>query len=402
MSALVGERHGLGPSDDGEISLSALEQNPYPIYRRLRDEAPVCHVPAVELTLVTRWEDVHHVARHPELFTADVGSSPLTRTLGQNMLTVDGGEQRRIRATIDPAMRPRVVAGYAPAVIEPIAERHLAAIEPDGAGELMATYCEPVSVLALGSVMGLGDADADTLRRWFGALALGGSNFESDPDKQAIADAASAEVDDRVLPLLDRLEQEPDGSVLSDMLHVQPPDGERLSKPEVLANLKLILLGGMQEPGHALGIALWALLQHPDALAEVRAHPQLLDGAVEEALRWHSPVGTQTRQVTERTDIAGVTLEPGTVIAAVLASANQDERHWQQPERFDIHRTGAHAAFGLGAHHCAGASLARHEVRLPLRLILERLPRLRTDPEQPVELSGWEFRAPLALFARWD
>src|SRR6185369_873082 len=145
-----------------------------------------------------------------------------------------------------------------------------------------------------------------------------------------IADAASAEVDDRVLPLLDRLEQEPDGSVLSDMLHTQPPDGEKLSK------------------------------------AEVRAHPELLDGAVEEALRWHSPVGTQTRQVTERTDIAGVTLEPGTVIAAVLASANQDERHWQQPERFDIHRTGAHAAFGLGAHHCAGAALARHEVRLPL------------------------------------
>jgi cytochrome P450 len=266
----------------------------------------------------------------------------------------------------------------------------------------MATYCEPVSVLALGSVMGLGDTDADTLRRWFGALALGGSNFESDPGKQAIADAASADVDDRVLPLLDRLEQEPDGSVLSDMLHTQPPDGERLSKAEVLANLKLILLGGMQEPGHALGIALWALLQHPEALAELRAHPQLLDGAVEEALRWHSPVGTQTRQVTERTEVAGVTLEPGTVIAAVLASANQDERHWQQPERFDIHRTGAHAAFGLGAHHCAGASLARHEVRLPLRLLLERLPRLRLDAEHPVELSGWEFRAPLALHARWD
>jgi len=332
----------------GAITVADLERDPFPIYRRLRDEAPLCHVPAVELTLVTRWEHVHHVARHPELFTADVGSSPLTRTLGQNMLTVDGGEQRRIRATIDPAMRPRVVAGYAAAVIEPIAERHLAAIEPDGAGELMATYCEPVSVLALGSVMGLGDADADTLRRWFGALALGGSNFESDPDKQAIADAASAEVDDRVLPLLDRLEQEPDGSVLSDMLHTEPPDGERLSKAEVLANLKLILLGGMQEPGHALGIALWALLQHPEALAEVRAHPELLDGAVEEALRWHSPVGTQTRQVTARTEIAGVTLEPGTVIAAVLASANQDERHWRQPERFDIHRTGAHAAFGRG------------------------------------------------------
>src|SRR3954453_13355292 len=117
------------PAFAESITVEDLERDPYPIYRRLRDEAPVCHVPAVELTLITRWEDVHHVARHPELFTADVDSSPLTRTLGQNMLTVDGAEQRRIPATLDPAMRPRVVVGYAPAVIEPIAERHLAAIE---------------------------------------------------------------------------------------------------------------------------------------------------------------------------------------------------------------------------------------------------------------------------------
>jgi cytochrome P450 len=384
------------------ISVEALERDPFPIYRRLRDEAPVCHVPAVGLTLVTRWEDVHHVALHPELFTADVAASPLTRTLGQNMLTLDGPAQKRIRATLDPPMRPKAVRDYAPGIIMPLAERHLAAIEPDGRAELMSAYCEPVSVLALGAVMGLGDVDADRLRRWFGALALGGSNFEDDPEKQAVADAASREIDEQVMPLLDRLAAEPDGSVLSDMLHTEPPDGDRLSKAEVLANLKLILLGGMQEPGHALGIALWALLTHPEALAEVRADSDLLAGAVEEALRWHSPVGTQTRQVTERTELAGVALEPGTAIAAVLASANQDERHWQDPERFDIHRRGAHAAFGLGAHHCAGAPLARHEVRLPLELLLERLPGLRLDPDREVELSGWEFRAPTALHARWD
>jgi cytochrome P450 len=384
------------------VTVEDLERDPYPIYERLRAEAPVCHIPAVSLTLVTRWDDVQHVARHPELFTADVASSPLTRTLGQNMLTLDGDRQKRIRSTIDPSMRPRRVAEYAPDVILPIAERHLAEIEAAGEAELMAAYCEPVSVLALGAVMGLGDVDAGTLRRWFGALALGGANFESDPAKQEIADAASAEIDEQVMPLLERLEADPDDSVLSQMLHVEPLSGSRLSKAEVLSNLKLVLLGGMQEPGHALGIALWALLTHPGALAEVRQQPELLAGAVEEALRWHSPVGTQTRQVTERTEIAGVELEAGTVIAAVLASANRDERHWADPQRYDIHRTGAHAAFGLGAHHCAGAPLARSEVVLPLRMLLERLPRLRLDEARPVELSGWEFRAPLGLHARWD
>jgi cytochrome P450 len=170
-----------------------------------------------------------------------------------------------------------------------------------------------------------------------------------------------------------------------------------------MANLKLILLGGMQEPGDALGIALWALLSHPQALHELVAHPELCDQAVEEALRWYSPVGTQTRQVTQPVTLGGVSLEPGARVAAVLASADRDERHWQDPERFDIHRPRAsHAAFGLGPHHCAGASFARGEVVIPLRLLLQRLPNLRLDPSKPVEHRGWEFRAPVQLQVLWD
>src|SRR5207248_8743246 len=158
-----------------------------PMCARRRAEAPVCHVPAVGLTLVTRWDDVQRVATHGDVFSADVDSSPLTRTLGQNMLTLDGEAQKRIRATIDPSMRPRPVAAYAPEVIGPIAARYLDSLRARGRAQLMAEYCEPVSVLALGAVMGLGEVDADTLRRWFGGLALGGANFEQDPGKQATA-----------------------------------------------------------------------------------------------------------------------------------------------------------------------------------------------------------------------
>ena len=378
------------------ITVEALDADPFPIYARLRDEEPVCYVPAVGLHLVTRWDDVQHVATHPEVFTAEVDASPLVRTLGVNVLTVDGADHARMRAGMDAPMRPRAVEGYAPGVIEPIARRHLDAMAAGAGGELMAAYCEPVSVLALGAVMGLGDLDAETLRRWFGDLATGGANFEQDPGKQAVADATSAEIDDRVSPLLDRLEREPDESVLSHMLAADA------TRAEVLSNLKLILLGGMQEPGHALGICVWALLTHPDTLARVRADRGLVRPAVEEALRWHSPVGTQTRQVTQPATLSGVELKPGDALAAVLASANRDERHWADPDRYDIDRRGAHAAFGLGAHHCAGAPLARHEVRLPLEMLLDRFPKLRLDPGHEVELSGWEFRAPTALNVRWD
>ena len=152
------------------------------------------------------------------------------------------------------------------------------------------------------------------------------------------------------------------------------------TRAEVLSNLKLILLGGMQEPGHALGICVWALLTHPETLARVRADRGLIRPAVEEALRWHSPVGTQTRQVTQPVTLSGVELKPGDALAAVLASANRDERHWPDADRYDIDRRGAHAAFGLGAHHCAGAPLARYEVRLPLEMLLDRFPKPAPRP----------------------
>ena len=378
------------------ITVEALEADPFPIYARLRDEEPVCFVPAVGLHLVTRWDDVQHVATHPDVFTAEVDASPLVRTLGVNVLTVDGADHVRMRAGMDAPMRPRAVEGYAPGVIEPIARRHLDAMAGEPGAELMSAYCEPVSVLALGAVMGLGDLDADTLRRWFGDLATGGANFEQDPEKQAVADATSAEIDARVGPLLDRLEREPDGSVLAHMLAADA------TRAEVLSNLKLILLGGMQEPGHALGICVWALLTHPETLERVRADRGLIRPAVEEALRWHSPVGTQTRQVTQPVTVSGVKLAPGDALAAVLASANRDERHWADPDRYDIDRRGAHAAFGLGAHHCAGAPLARYEVRLPLEMLLDRFPNLRLDPAHEVELSGWEFRAPTAVHVLWN
>src|SRR5207247_9713685 len=115
--------------------------------------------------------------------TADVDSSPLTRTLGRNVLTVDGPDHARMRSGMDAPMRPRAVEGYAPGVIEPIAARHLEAIAARGRAELMAAYRDPVSVLPLGAVMGLGDLLAATLRRWFAGLAAGGANFEQDPRK---------------------------------------------------------------------------------------------------------------------------------------------------------------------------------------------------------------------------
>jgi cytochrome P450 len=217
-----------------------------------------------------------------------------------------------------------------------------------------------------------------------------------------VADGASAEVDAAVMEILERLRDHPDGSILSRMLHSEV-DGEVLTDQEICSNLKVMIVGGMQEPGDLVGIAMWALLSHPDQAAAVLADANLIKPAIEESLRWQSPVGTSTRQTTRPTTLAGVDLDAGALIAAVVASANRDERHWPDPDRFDVSRKdGANLAFAIGSHHCVGAWLARYESRAAVRLLLEKLTGLRLDAERPIELRGWEFRRPMHLHVRWD
>ncbi|UGS38049.1 cytochrome P450 family protein [Capillimicrobium parvum] len=205
---------GFGES----ITVEMLDADPYPLYARMRAEQPVCWVPAVGLWFVTRWDDVQYVNAHPELFTADVSASPLRRALGENVLTVDGVLHKRLRAPLEAALRPKLVDTWAPQLVRDVAEPLLQRMAPRGRADVMAEFLEPVSVLSLGRVLGLGDLDADTLRRWFFALATGGANHERDPAKYAISDAASREIDERLGPICDRLEREPDGSLLAGML----------------------------------------------------------------------------------------------------------------------------------------------------------------------------------------
>jgi len=202
--------------------------------------------------------------------------------------------------------------------------------------------------------------------------------------------------------VLDRLETEPDGSVLSSMLHHED-DGDRVSRNEIVANTKLMLSGGLQEPRDLIALVVLALGDHPEQLEEIRTDRRLIKAAVEEALRWAGPVGTSTRQTTRATELAGVELEPGALIGAVLSSANRDPRRFSDPDRFDIHRKeGAHLAFAVGTHFCLGAWFGRHLARVSLEILLDRLPNLRLDPDRPATLGGWEFRAPDSTWVRWD
>jgi cytochrome P450 len=384
-----------------QITLEELERDPYPIYARLRDEEPVSWVPAVQLWLVTRYEDVRTVDLSPERFTAATDPSTLNRTMGVNMLGSEGPDQQRVRRVVEPPFRPRDVEERTKGMIPALANELIDGFESRGECDLFREFADPMSVRSLRFMLGLDEVRWEDLLAWNQGLMPGLANFEGDPDKQRPADEASAALSEVIDRVLDRLADAPDGSVLSEMLHHAGEDV--MSREEILANTKLMLSGGLQEPRDLIALCVLALGSHPGQLDAVRGDRRLIRGAVEETLRWAAPVGTSTRQCTEATTLAGVDLDAGALIGAVLSSANRDPRRFADPDRFDIRRAeGAHLAFAIGTHFCLGAWFGRHLARVSLDVLLDRLPSLRLDPDRPATISGWEFRAPDSTWVVWD
>ncbi len=384
------------------ITLEELERDPYPAYARLRDEEPVSWVPAVQLWLVTRNDDVRALDLDAETFTGATDPSTLNRTMGVSMLGSEGPHQRWLRAIAEPPFRPRDVEARTQGMIPKLAHELIDGFADRGEADLFTEYADPMSVRSLRFMLGLDEVPWQDLLRWNQGLMLGLANFEGDLEKQAPADRASAELGEAIERVLARLEHDRDASVLSWMLHHEG-DGRRMTREEIVANTKLMLSGGLQEPRDVIALIVWALGSHPAQLTQVDEDRSLVKAAVEETLRWAGPVGTSTRQTTREIELAGTTLPAGALVGAVLSSANRDPRRWTDPDRFDVHRKeGAHLAFAIGNHFCLGAWFGRHLARVSLEILLDRLPGLRLDPDRLPTLSGWEFRAPDSTWVRWD
>ena len=386
-------------------TVAELEADPYPAYARMRRETPVCYVPAVDLWFVTRWADVTAGAEDPVRFPASMPGSPLDRTLGgRSVLTVDSAEHERMRAPMESILRPRLIERTAPEIVERMCDELIDAIARDGQAELMSAFCEPLSVLSLAEVIGLRGLDAPTLRRWFHEIASGTSNYENDPAKQPLADATSAEVDRMLRSQFEDQLANPDGTMVSNMLHAESGDlDQRMAA--FMPTLKLALIGGLQEPGHGLGSTLAGLLSDPHQRDAVLADPgTLVRKAVDEGIRWISPIGTQGRGAGPAVIVAGVEIPQGANVGLMVPSANRDEEVWgPTADDFDVFRPRhANAAFGFGQHFCVGHQLARVQMRAGLRKLLERLPGLRLSNDRPPVFSGWEYRGPSALHVVWN
>lgn len=387
-------------TDLSGITVAELEIDPYPTYELLRREAPVAFMPCLDVWMVTRWADVEAALDDAERFPAHVDGSPTDRALGGvSMMTTDGEPAKRMRRPFDSTLRPRAVEATMPEVFARLCTERLGAIAEAGGGDLLAEYFEPVSVMSLAHAVGIADrVDAPTLVRWFAGLAAGVSNYENDPAKTAACDAVSAEIDRVIVPLFEERLTDPDDGMLSNLVHAT--DGtfeERVAW--AMPSLKLVLLGGLQEPAHGGGTIAHCLLSQPDQLAAVRADDALIPAAVEEGLRWTAPIGNLLRGVAPGTTLAGTGLPDDARVILVVSSANRDRDIWgPTADEFDISRPRrVHMSFAAGPHYCIGHHFARAQLRTAIRMLVERFPLLALDPDHETVYHGHEYRSPTSL-----
>ena len=240
--------------------------------------------------------------------------------------------------------------------------------------------------------------------RWFEALSGGLSNKDGDNDESALAERTLNEIDDYVSVKIAHLRENPDESLLSHMLHVGLGDGQGpRTFDEVMPSIRVIILGGFQEPGHSVATTFWGLLNEPEQLAELAANPsEFAAAAMREGLRWTAPIGVVASHPKTDFEYGGVVVPAGAPLSLVVAAANRDPAKFPDAHKFDMHRERTvNATFGYGVHHCSGHQLAKGLGEIMVEETARRLPNLRLDPQNPAVVSGYLFRGAKSLPVIW-
>jgi cytochrome P450 len=388
-----------------DVSAEQFEVDPYPALAEMREHAPVTFIPDFDAWVVAGYVDNLEVMRAPDRFRAFT-PPVVTPTFGgdHHILGLDGERHQRYRRSLNGMLQPRVVDGYAAEMVAPIVDDHLDAISGRGAAEMMASFFEPISVIVLGQALGVPELPADELRRWFHGLTDGATNLAGDAGRLAQAEQVSAEIDEYLLPVMAAKEARPDQTIISHMLAHADGDTFAERAADILPSLKILILGGLQEPGHGAANTVIGLLTHDEQRALfVRDPAGQVEAVVEEGLRWLSPIGVNNRRTVGDQVIGGVEIPADTDVVCSVSSGNRDRGVFgETADAFDFRvERPRHLAFGFGTHFCSGNAFGRVVMRQTVSRLFERLPEIRLDAGRPPVLRGFVFRGPLELHAVW-
>jgi cytochrome P450 len=383
---------GFDPADPAFIA------DPYPVYRRLRDDHPILWNPETDQWLVSRHADVNrllrdrrlgrtylHQATHAEFGRSEppAAHAPFHELNDAGMLDLEPPDHTRLRRLVLKAFTPRTLEamrGRIEAIVDGLID------DLGGAGEvdLIAGFVEPLPVTVIAELLGVPAADRHLLRPWSADFCL---MYEIDPSEASArkAVAASLEFGAYLRDLLAERRKRPGHDLISALAAVVD-DGDTLTESELIATCVLLLNAGHEASVNGAGNGWWTLLRHPAALARLRADPALLPSAIEELLRFDTPSTLFERWVLEPVEVAGVALPRGAEVALLFGSANRDPAAFERPDELDLVRDpNPYLSFGAGIHYCLGAPLAKLELEIAFATLLRRMPRLEL-----VETPRWK------------
>ncbi|MGH2636913.1 MAG: cytochrome P450 [Acidimicrobiia bacterium] len=379
------------------------DADPYPALAAARRRGPVQRDFVLDPAFVTDvggedtwvsvlgYDEVRQVLRDHAAYSSLILADLMGPIIGRTIVALDEPEHGTHRALVAPAFRTKLLARWEHELVGRVVHELIDTFATDGRVDLVRqfTFAFPVRVIA--RILGLPDRDVRQFLRWSMELISAPVNWDrAVAASEALRAYFAAVVADR--------RRHPQDDLITELVESEL-DGHRLDDDEVFDFLRLLLPAGVETTYRSMGNLLFALLTHPEQLDDLRRDPDLNLPAIEEGLRWESPILLVARRARCDTTVGGVDIPAGTALDVFVASANRDERRFPAADRFDIHRSpGPHVTFGFGPHVCLGMHLARMESRVALEAVLERLPDLRLDPDAPrPRIVGSVMRSPDAL-----
>jgi cytochrome P450 len=384
-----------------------LLRDPYPFFAQKRRESGVFKGSVMDwsktpdsmrperLYAAVSFDAVNRVFRDGKVFNSHIYDSTIGLFIGPTILAMEGKKHWEHRNLVSAAFKSKSLARWEPEIVRPVVNALVDEFIDAGEADLVKAFTLEFPTRVISKLLGLPDEDL----RWFRKRAV---ELISYTVKYKRAFEASAALKDYFLQQIDQRRSNPTEDVIGDLVTAEI-DGERLSDVAIYSFLRLLLPAGLETNYRSSGNLLYLLLTHPDQFHAVQADHELISPAIEEGLRFETPLTTVQRYATEDTEVEGVELTAGSVIDVCIGSANRDERRWENSEEFDIFRKRVpHISFAAGEHPCMGLHLARMETRVAVECLLTRLTNIRLITDDNPHISGHPFRSPTAIPVTFD
>ena len=374
--------------------------DPYPMFAMLRANAPVAKMGSSGLWAVARYDDVLRVLRDNETFSSEVSADVLRgEPARRSMIFNDPPVHTRLRGLISKAFTPRMIE-LQRSFVQANCARMVDAMCATDEADIMAGLAYPLPVGVIANMLGVADGDMATFKRWSDAI-IGNVAVSLMIGDDGSLDEMNAEFDAYFKERLDKLRVEPEDNLLSGLVHAETDEGH-LSEEDLLIICRLLLVAGNETTTSLIVNSIRVFAEFPEVLTQLRARPHLVPVAIEEILRYYAPFAATFRRATRDVEIAGVTIAKNDRVLPLMASANRDERQFDQPDEFIIDRDpNRHLSFGMGIHYCLGAPLARMEGAVAIETLLKHITGVRviTHVEPGVFLRPG---GPEEMVVRWE